>query len=143
MTESPLPLSSAERKTLEAVAEVLVPRAHGMPSAVDVALCRAEGPLDRALRHRPDLAEALRPLLEDARLVPPSEFIAGLQRDDSPKLHVLLQAVIGAYYLDGKVRERLGYFGQQPQTLSRAGIGAEGELERMMQRPPMFRRFPL
>jgi hypothetical protein len=102
-------LDGDRRAVFAAVAERLIPAAHGMPSASDVV---GDDRLGFVLRARPDLVEpflaALRPELGDdvdARL-------AALGRDEPASLAALQLVLVGGYYTDRRVRELIGYPGQ-------------------------------
>ena len=101
-------LSDGERATFAAIADHLIPAAHGMPSAADVV---NDDRLRFVLRARPDLGEplkaALRPELG-------SDAAARLARlaDEPTNLSALQLAIVGGYYTDKAVRERIGYPGQ-------------------------------
>jgi hypothetical protein len=101
-------LDASERATFSAIADRLIPAAHGMPSAAEVV---TDDRLAFVLRARPDLAEplkaALRPQLGsdvDARLA---------KLADEPMNQSALQlAIVAGYYTDARVRELIGYPGQ-------------------------------
>ena len=106
------PLASvdgAARLTFAAIAEHLIPAAHGMPSAADVV---DDARLGFVLRARPDLVDpflaALRPGLGDD----PETRLAALGRDDPASLAALQLVLVGGYYTDKRVRELIGYPGQ-------------------------------
>jgi hypothetical protein len=103
-------LDADARRTFAAIAERLIPAAHGMPSAAEVV---GEDRLRFVLRARPDLLEpfvaALRPELGDD----PEARLATLERDDAASLAALQLVLVGGYYTDKRVRERIGYPGQQ------------------------------
>lgn len=97
------------RRTFAAIADTLIPEAHGMPSAASVV---TEQRLRFVFRSRPDLAEpflaALRPDLgEDLR-----GRLDALERDEPTNLAALQLVLVGAYYTDKRVRELIGYPGQ-------------------------------
>ncbi|MEO6350227.1 MAG: hypothetical protein ABIP53_06215 [Candidatus Limnocylindrales bacterium] len=101
-------LSSNERFTLAAIAGHCIPAAHGMPSAADVV---TDDRLRFVLRARPDLLESLQAALRgelgddvDARL-------AALA-DEPTNLSALQLTIVGAYYTDKGVRDKIGYPGQ-------------------------------
>lgn len=103
-------LDEAARRTFSAIADRLIPAAHGMPSAGEVV---TDDRLRFVLRSRPDLArpltEALRPELGDD----PAARLAALERDEPATLAALQLVIVGGYYTDRKVRELIGYPGQQ------------------------------
>ena len=107
-------LDEGRRAAFAAVAGLLIPEAHGMPSAGTVV---GEDRLRFVLDARPDLgaplAAALRPELGDD----PTARLATLERDEPANHAALLLAVVGGYYTDADVRERLGYPGQVAKQL--------------------------
>ena len=132
-------LDAAARARLAAIAEHLIPEAHGMPSAGDVV---TDERLAFVLGSRPDLAEplraALRPDLGDdvpARLVT-------LAADEPGTLASLQLVIVAAYYTDGGVRERLGYPGQLALTVDPDAVPEyvrEGLIEQARARGPVWR----
>ena len=132
---TPHSLSPAQRARLAEVAAALVPPGATMPGAADIALAREGGPIERVLRVRPDLAVPLAAALDAACGLSVEQLAA--ERPDA--VRVLLQVVIGAYYLDPEVKRRLGYDGQQALTLPRGGFGGEDLLALMMESPPRYR----
>ncbi len=103
-------LDDRARATFAAIADRLIPAAHGMPSAADVV---DDARLGFVLRARPDLVgpflDALRPELganPDARL-------AILGRDEPASLAALQLVLVGGYYTDRRVKEQIGYPGQE------------------------------
>lgn len=114
---APGPLSAFDadrRAVLAAVGDLLIPAAHGMPSAGEVV---GEARLRFVLGARPDLAEplhaALRPELGDD----PAARLAALEAAEDAAHAALVQAVVFGYYTDRGVRERLGYPGQEARQL--------------------------
>lgn len=102
-------LDAGARLTFAAIAERLIPAAHGMPSAAEVV---DEDRLRFVLRARPDLVDpfvaALRPELGDD----PTARLAVLERDEPDSLAALQLVLVGGYYTDRRVREQIGYPGQ-------------------------------
>jgi hypothetical protein len=97
------------RQTFAAIADHLIPAAHGMPSAADVV---DDARLGFVLRARPDLVEpflaALRPELGDD----PEARLTMLGRDEPANLAALQLVLVGGYYTDKGVRELIEYPGQ-------------------------------
>ncbi len=140
MADDPLRGFDPDRRAvLGAVADHLIPAAHGMPSAAGVI---DDTRLRFVLRARPDLVEpllvALRPELGDD----PAERLDSLERDE-PDVHAaLVLAVVGAYYTDAEVRERLGYPGQVAKQLYSWKVPdfiEEGLTDRVLARGPIWR----
>jgi hypothetical protein len=107
-------LDAGRRATFAAVAGLLIPEAHGMPSAADVV---GDARVQFVLGARPDLAAplgaALRPELGDD----PAARLAALERDEPDAHGALVSTVVFGYYTDARVRELLGYPGQVAKTL--------------------------
>jgi hypothetical protein len=107
------PLAAGERATLTAVADHLIPAAHGMPSAAEIV---TDDRLRFVLRARQDLAEplsaALRPDLGDDV----ADRLARLA-DEPANLAALQLTIVAGYYTDARVRELIGYPGQMALEL--------------------------
>ena len=132
-------LDEGRRAAFAAVAGLLIPEAHGMPSAGTVV---GEDRLRFVLDARPDLgaplAAALRPELGDD----PTARLATLERDEPANHAALLLAVVGGYYTDADVRERLGYPGQVAKQLyswQYPQYLAEGLTDQVLARGPIWR----
>jgi hypothetical protein len=141
-TSGPDPLAGIDAgrlATLGAIADHLVPEAHGMPSAGAVV---GEARLRFVLGSRPDLAEplaaALRPELGDD----PAARLATLERDEPANHAALVQAVVFAYYTDRGVRDALGYPGQEAKQLYSWKLPEyieEGLIDRVLARGAVWR----
>lgn len=127
-----------ELDALSAIADVLIPAAHGMPSAASV--------IDRArlafvLDARPDLEVALHSALRPEL----GSVIPGRLRvlENEPEVLEALQlAIVGAYYADGDVRRRIGYPGQVARPVDPHAYPdyvAEGLLDPIVERGPIWR----
>jgi hypothetical protein len=108
-------VTPGERATLGALADVLVPAAHGMPAASQVGV--HERWLDRALAARPDLAEPLAALVRGAAGRDPEAEIRRLRNEDEERFGLLLLVVTAAYYSSPKVKRLIGYPGQRPNEV--------------------------
>jgi hypothetical protein len=106
-------LSPADAARLSALADVLVPAGSGMPSGGDVGV--AGRGIERVLAARPDLVPALARVLDQPG--PAREAVDRLARLAPADLAALRTAVLGAYYLDDEVRQRLRYPGQQARPI--------------------------
>lgn len=102
-------LDADRRAAFVAVADRLIPAAHGMPSAADIV---GDVRLRFVLGARPDLLEPLMAALRPELGTDPSARLAALERAEPDHHAALVLAVVGGYYTDADVRERLGYPGQ-------------------------------
>jgi hypothetical protein len=115
MTTDPLAsLDAGERATLSAIADQLVPAAHGMPSAADVL---DDDRLRFVLNARPDLFEPLRAALRGELGDDVQSRLDALGRDEPSTLGVLQLVIVAGYYTDRRVREQIGYPGQMALEL--------------------------
>jgi hypothetical protein len=131
------------RDRLRAFADVLIPEAHGMPSASAVGV--ADGQLDRVLRARPDLADPLARALEIADHADHEGSLARLVAEDPTAHEALLLTIVGGYYIDADVRRRLGYDGQEPVEVRPEIIPnyvEEGLIDPLLARGPIYRDVP-
>jgi hypothetical protein len=127
------------RSTFAAIADHLIPAAHGMPSAGEVV---SEERLRFVLAARPDLAEPLRAALRPGLAGDATARIAALERDQPANLGAVLLVVVAGYYTDQGVRDRLGYPGQVEIPLDRWTSGdyvAEGLIDAVLARGPVWR----
>jgi hypothetical protein len=136
----PLAWLDAERRAaFAAVADHLIPEAHGMPSAGAVV---GDVRLRFVLGARPDLAEPLRAALRPELGSDPAARLAALERDEPDNHGALLLAVVGGYYTDKDVRDRLGYAGQQAKQLYSWKVPdyvEEGLIDQVLARGPVWR----
>ena len=136
------PLSSfapAERATLLAMADRLIPAAHGMPSAADVV---TDVRLRFVLTARPDLIGPMRVALRADLGDDPQARLDALGRDDPAALGALQLAIVAGYYTDKQVRELIGYPGQEALTVRSWELPAylaEGLIDAVLARGPLWR----
>jgi len=102
-------VDAAARARLLAVAELLIPAAHGMPSAAEVV---TDDRLRFVLTARPDLAAPLAAALRAELGDDPRARLDALERDEPANLAALQLAIVGGYYTDRRVRDLIGYPGQ-------------------------------
>lgn len=112
--DPPAGLDAAERATLAAVADRLIPAAHGMPSAAEVV---DHARLRFVLTARPDLLEPLRVALRADLGEDVEVRLDRLGRDEPAVLYALQLVIVSGYYTDKGVRERIGYPGQMALEL--------------------------
>jgi hypothetical protein len=132
-------IGAGRRAVLAAVAEHLIPEAHGMPSAATVL---NDARLRFVLTARPDLVEpltaALRPELGDE----PAARLDHLEREEPDNHGALVLTVVGGYYTDKDVRDRLGYPGQvakQIYSWQYPVYMEEGLIDQVLARGPIWR----
>ena len=129
---------------LAQLAEVILPAAHGMPSAGEVAAIASH--LDSVLAWREDLQA---PLGRAVAALDPAGFtlerLAAYRLADEQAYVALTSVVAACYYLCPVVRERIGYPGQVAKTYDPFGYTAwvaEGLLDPVIARGPIFREVP-
>jgi hypothetical protein len=140
VSREPVQLTSDQRVTLTALADVIVPSTGGMPSASEADPTGRW--LDRVLRARPDLVTPLRHLLDRAADCDPEEEVRRLSGEDPDGFGVLVLVVTGSYYLNVKVRRRIGYPGQNavPPYPDEADYYLDGGLlDPVRSRAPFYR----
>jgi hypothetical protein len=101
-------LDRDEREMLAAIADRLIPAAHGMPSAADVV---DDDRLGFVLGARPDLLEPLKAALRPELGTDVGGRLARLVEEPT-NLAALQLVIVGGYYTDSRVRELIGYPGQ-------------------------------
>lgn len=132
-------LDPIARATLAAVADHLIPAAHGMPSAADVL---TDDRVSFVIAARADLLEPLKSALRPQLGADPAARLAALATDEPDNLAALQLVIVGGYYTDKRVRELIGYNGQEaievkswlmPQYLE------EGLIDKVLERGPVWR----
>jgi hypothetical protein len=129
----------AARAAFTAVAGLLVPAAHGMPSAADVV---GDARLRFVLTARPDLLDPLRAALRPGIGNDAATRLAALERDEPDAYQALISTVVFGYYTDKGVRDRLGYPGQMAKELYSWRLPEfieEGLTEQVLARGPIWR----
>lgn len=124
---------------LAGVADLLIPAAHGMPSAADVI---DERRLTFVLQARPDLVAPLRAALRDELGPHPSARLAALGAAEPDHLAALQLVVVGGYYTDRDVRAAIGYPGQLARPVNALDYPeylTEGLIDRVLERGPVWR----
>jgi hypothetical protein len=132
-------LSDAERSTLAAVADRLIPAAHGMPSAADIL---TDDRLRFVFAARPDLLEPIRSALRADLGDDPQARLDAIGHDDPGSLGALQLAIVAGYYTDKHVRELIGYPGQEALPIRSWELPAyvdEGLIDAVLARGPTWR----
>ena len=132
-------LDAAERATLSAIADRLIPAAQAMPSAADVL---GDDRLRFVLNARPDLIEPLRAALRRELGDDVQARLDALGRDEPSTLGVLQLVIVAGYYTDRRVREQIGYPGQMALELRSWEVPVyleEGLIDAVLARGPVWR----
>ena len=129
----------AERATLANLADVLIPAGEGFPSASEAGVA-GEG-LDRVLAVRADLAAGLKPILQRAEGRAPAEVVAELRASDGAAFAILAEVVPGAYFMNAKVRQAIGYAGQTARPIDPTPDHSE-VLQSVIDRGAIYRPTP-
>jgi hypothetical protein len=131
-------LDVSERATFAAVADRLIPAAHGMPSAAEV---DNEDRIAFVLRARPDLVAPLKAALRPDLGSDVQGRLDALA-DEPDNLAALQLTIVAGYYTDKRVRDLIGYPGQMaievkswlvPEYLE------EGHIDAVLSRGPVWR----
>lgn len=126
-------------RVFAAIADLLIPAAHGMPSAGEIVGA------DRArfvLRARPDLVEPLRAALRPGLGEDHRARLAALEGQEPTNLAALQLVIVGGYYTDKRVRELIGYPGQEAIQVKSWVVPPyleEGLIDAMLARGPVWR----
>jgi hypothetical protein len=132
-------LDPEAKSTLAAIAEALIPAAHGMPSAAEVL---TDDRLRFVLNARPDLFEPLRAALRADLGTDVLARLESLGRDEPANLSALQLVIVGGYYTDKRVRELIGYPGQMAIEVKSWLYPAyleEGHIDAVLARGPVWR----
>jgi hypothetical protein len=130
------------RDRLTQIADGLIPATDEMPAPGEIDIGGRQ--LDVVLASRPDLADDLRRALETSGSDPLSH-LALLATADPPAHDALVTAVIAGYYLHRDVQRRLGYpgqIGEEVRVDTYPDYAHEGQLERVLERGPIYRPTP-
>lgn len=130
------------RERLTQIADGLIPATDEMPAPSEVDIGGRQ--LDVVLASRPDLAHDLRRALETPG-GDPLAHVELLAADDPAAHDALVTAIIAGYYLHRAVQQRLGYPGQigvEVRVDAYPDYADEGQLERVLERGPIYRPTP-
>jgi hypothetical protein len=133
----------SRREILAALADVLIPRGDGMPSASEAGV--AGRWLDEVLGLRPDFGAPLAVVLDRLKGAAPIAGLEQLRSDDPAGFGVLAEVVAGGYFLNPKVRAAIGYPGQQPVPIvpeSPPDYEQDGLIASVIARGPIYRPTP-
>jgi hypothetical protein len=131
-------LSRLERSKLGELADLLIPRASGMPSGAEADVHGEY--IDRVFEVRPDLIDLVRSGLEEVPEPLPSTFEA-LEALKPTHLRPLADAVTAAYFLNPEVSRLVGY--RKRSVIPIRFDDDLGELvSRVVARGPIYRPTP-
>ena len=137
-------ISPELRDHFAAIADILVPAYQQLPKASDVGVAGVL--LDRVLAVRPDLTEVfLRGLVATLGLSG-RDAAEHIFHKDAESFDAISTIAAGGYFLDQRVRDLIGYPGQEtihnehPYALP--GYVADGSLQRVYDRGPLYRPTP-
>lgn len=137
-------VSDETRRIFAGIADVLIPDAEGMPaaSAVDV-----QGDmLDHILGLRPDLRDNFMRGIEAARGRDAEEAAQALNESDPAALTAIGLVASAGYYMMPKVRDLIGYPGQESRPEADPDATpdyvANGMLQQVIDRGPIFKPTP-
>jgi hypothetical protein len=140
---APLPGPHLRARLVE-IADGLIPGTQEMPAPGSLDIGGRQ--LDLVLASRPDLAEALCRALEAASGVDdPIAWVGRLATSDPAAHEALVTVVVAGYYLHPDVQRRLGYPGQVGEVVridDYPDFIHEGQLERVIERGPIYRPTP-
>jgi hypothetical protein len=137
-TDGATALTDDERATLAAIADHLIPAAHGMPSAADVL---TNDRLRFVLRARADLVAPLKAALRPELGSETAERLATLAEEPT-NISALQLTIVSGYYTDKRVRELIGYPGQMALDIRAWEVPAyleEGLIDAVLARGPVWR----
>lgn len=129
---------------LKQLADIMLPAAHGMPSASEVGAVSSH--LREVLGWRDDLCQ---PLVEALTALDPATFtverLSAFLSENENAYTALTKVVAACYYLSPVVRDRIGYPGQVAKTYDPFAYTewvAEGLLDPVVERGPIWREVP-
>jgi len=131
------------RTTFSGIADVLIPEAEGMPAASAVGVHKER--LDHILALRPDLREAFFRGIASAHNRDPKSAAEELNAQDAAALSAIGLVASAGYYMSPRVRELIGYPGQEKRTYDAEAIPeyvANGMLKIVQDRGPIYRPTP-
>ncbi len=140
---SAIDLGADQRLRLAEFADCLIAGGVGLPSASAADLHGMW--IDRVLRVRPDLLPLVRDILAEEGA--PADVLARIQEADPPRFSGFSFAIAGAYLINPRVREVLGFPGPVPVKNPAFPDEAEaflegGILEAVIARGPIYRPTP-
>ena len=136
-------LSLELRASFAAVADILIPAYKKYPSATSVGV--HERMLDDVLDFRPDIVEAFLRGLSAINAADLSVSVNTLYKVDPEAFSAISLAASGGYYMTPKVRDIIGYPGQESVTYDAHAVPdflLNQQLENVTRRGPIYRSTP-
>ena len=136
-------LTENDRDVFAKMADVIIPAWQRMPAASAVGIHREL--LDDVLRVRPDIVESVGQAIAFCRGRPASESVNALFHENKPAFDAFTLAATGAYYMNDKVRQLVGYPGQECppyNVLDTPDYLTDGLLERVTRRGAIYKSTP-
>lgn len=137
-------ITDERRTTFAGIADILIPAAEGMPAATEVGV--HQDMLDHVLSLRPDLADDVWRGLDAAAGKPAQDAANELNKNDAAALSAIGLAASAGYYMTPKVRELIGYPGQQsrpdPNPDAIPEYVSNGMLQQVIDRGAVFKPTP-
>ena len=130
-------LDPEERRVLAALGDTLIPSDGGMPSASQAGV--AEEWVDRVLETRPDMIEDLVSLLNEVGDQDPDTVVERLREREGVWFDTLCEVVAGAYFLNPKIRDQVGYPGQQTLPIETSIEHLQQLTAPVVERGPIYR----
>lgn len=132
------------RKTFAGIADVLIPNAEGMPSASEM---NVQGEmLDHVLGLRSDIREDFMRGLTNSVGRDPRDAANDLNKNDPAALTAIGLAASAGYYMMPRVKELIGYPGQErrpdPDPDATPEYVTNGMLQQVIERGPIYRPTP-
>lgn len=137
---APDSITAEMRERLSRFADELIPEVDEMPSASAIGVAYEQ--LDEVLRSRPDLGLHLRNALTLPEAPNARQWLDSLDREGREAVTL---AIVAAYYMHPKIKELLGYPGQQAIGVSVGGFPeyvSEGLLDPVIERGSIYRSPP-
>ncbi|MDG2479355.1 MAG: hypothetical protein P8Q36_00600 [Alphaproteobacteria bacterium] len=132
------------RSVFAGIADILIPAAEGMPAATEVGV--HETLVDRILGLRPDLREAFMRGLKASEGKDPKSAAEHLNSSDAAALGAIGLVASAGYYMTPRVRELIGYTGQESRAEADPDATPEyvanGMLQQVIDRGAMFKPTP-
>ncbi len=133
-------VTEAARTALARIADVLIPSSDRMPSASTAGV--AGHLLEATVKIRPDLWHRTQPVLAACEDHAPEAVLAEAQANDPRTYDAVCELVAGTYFMNPKVRELIGYNGQEASPSLMEMSEFMDLIAPVVERGPFFRQSP-